>query len=150
KKPNAFEPKIKTEAFFDEGLTQKTAEGEAPSDFVYDKVSVSNIVPGKEYALAGELMSKAEDGKKLGEGSVTFTDAELKDRVENADGSVSGSIVLKVSGAKSVKAGESAVVFETLTSKVVDKQGNETPGNEEPKTVAEHKDPNDEDQIVSV
>ena len=44
---------------------------------------------------------------------------------------------------------KAAVAFETLTSKEVNSKGEETPGNETPNEIGEHKDINDKDQTVT-
>ena len=61
-------PKISTNADFANGATEVVAGAQ-----VNDRVTYENLVPGKEYTLFAELISK-EDGKTvLGEGEKTFT-----------------------------------------------------------------------------
>ncbi|TRX30636.1 hypothetical protein FNY86_12555, partial [Corynebacterium guaraldiae] len=107
---------------------------------VNDRVTFENLVPGKEYTLFAELISK-EDGKTvLGKGEKTFTP-------ESANGEVVVTITVDESVTEPV---EAAVAFEELTSVEVNDKGEETPGTdpENPNHIAEHKDINDKNQTV--
>ncbi|MBC3185622.1 VaFE repeat-containing surface-anchored protein, partial [Corynebacterium sp. zg-331] len=146
-----FKPAVSTSASFSEEKDEKSVEGVAPSDVVFDTVKVENIVPGKKYVLEGVLKKKS-DSSDLGTSKPReFTSADLTGLVENADGSVSGSIVIQVPGASALQPGESGVVFERLTSSEVDASGNdlaETPG--EPVEIAKHENIDDAAQTVTV
>ncbi|MFK3622005.1 VaFE repeat-containing surface-anchored protein [Corynebacterium hesseae] len=129
-------PKISTNADFANGATQVVAGAQ-----VNDRVTYENLVPGKEYTLFAELISK-EDGKTvLGKGSKTFTP-------ESANGEVVVEIIVDESVTKPV---EAAVAFEELTSVEVNDKGEETPDTdpENPNHIAEHKDINDKNQTVT-
>ncbi|WP_185964746.1 VaFE repeat-containing surface-anchored protein, partial [Corynebacterium guaraldiae] len=62
------EPKISTNADFANGATEVVAGAQ-----VNDRVTYENLVPGKEYTLYAELISKADGKTVLGEGEKTFT-----------------------------------------------------------------------------
>ncbi|EOJ1578899.1 VaFE repeat-containing surface-anchored protein, partial [Campylobacter jejuni] len=104
---------------------------------VTDTVTYEGLVDGKNYHLDAKLMSK--DGKTvLGTGSADFT----------ADSSKGFTTVdIKVDNAE--KPVDSAVAFEELTSTEVESNGDETPNNENPNKIAEHKDLNDGKQTVN-
>ena len=129
-------PKISTNADFANGATEVVAGAQ-----VNDRVTYENLVPGKEYTLFAELISK-EDGKTvLGEGEKTFTPV-----------SANGEVVVEITVDESVKEPvEAAVAFEELTSVEVNDKGEETPGTdpENPNHIAEHKDINDKNQTVT-
>ncbi|WP_185964729.1 VaFE repeat-containing surface-anchored protein, partial [Corynebacterium guaraldiae] len=100
-----------------------------------------NLVPGKEYTLFAELISKADGKTVLGEGEKTFTPE-----------SANGEVVVTITVDESVKEPvEAAVAFEELTSVEVNDKGEETPGTdpENPNHIAEHKDINDKNQTVT-
>ncbi|MGV0329445.1 VaFE repeat-containing surface-anchored protein, partial [Corynebacterium guaraldiae] len=129
-------PKISTNADFANGATEVVAGAQ-----VNDRVTYENLVPGKEYTLFAELISK-EDGKTvLGKGEKTFTP-------ESANGEVVVEIIVDESVKEPV---EAAVAFEELTSVEVNDKGEETPGTdpENPNHIAEHKDINDKNQTVT-
>ncbi|MGV0329985.1 VaFE repeat-containing surface-anchored protein, partial [Corynebacterium guaraldiae] len=108
---------------------------------VNDTVTYKNLVPGKEYTLFAELISK-EDGKTvLGKGEKTFTP-------ETANGKTVVEITVDESVKKPV---EAAVAFEKLTSVEVNDKGEETPGTdpENPNDIAKHEDINDKAQTVT-
>ena len=129
--PSGQEPSIKTEAKFAEGST-RVVNGAV----VTDTVTYEGLVVGKKYHLDAKLMSK--DGKTvLGTGEAEFTP-------ESADGETT--VDIKVDNAE--KPVESAVAFEELTSTEVESNGDETPNNETPNKIAEHKDLKDEAQTV--
>ncbi|MCZ9299609.1 VaFE repeat-containing surface-anchored protein, partial [Corynebacterium hesseae] len=104
-------------------------------------MTYKNLVPGKEYTLFAELISK-EDGKTvLGKGEKTFTP-------ETANGKT----VVEITVDESVKEPvEAAVAFEKLTSVEVNDKGEETPGTdpENPNDIAKHEDINDKAQTVT-
>ena len=97
------------------------------------------MVPGKEYTLQAELISKEDGETVLGKGSKTFTP-------KSADGQTTVEITVNDSVTTPV---EAAVAFEELTSTEVDKSGKDTPNPEQPNKIAEHKDINDENQTVT-
>ncbi|WP_236659379.1 VaFE repeat-containing surface-anchored protein [Corynebacterium aurimucosum] len=134
KKP--VEPKISTNADFANGATEVVAGAQ-----VNDTVKYEGLVPGKEYTLNAELISKKDGKTVLGEGEETFTP-------DAANGEVVVEIVVDESVTEPV---EAAVAFEELTSVEVDKDGEETPDAtpENPNPIAEHKDINDEAQTVT-
>ncbi|MDK8763704.1 VaFE repeat-containing surface-anchored protein, partial [Corynebacterium sp. MSK218] len=106
-------PKISTNADFANGATEVVAGAQ-----VNDTVTYEGLVPGKEYTLFAELISK-EDGKSvLGKGKTTFTP-------DAADGEVVVEIIVDESVTEPV---EAAVAFEELTSVEVNDKGEETPG----------------------
>ncbi|QQN48844.1 VaFE repeat-containing surface-anchored protein [Corynebacterium kefirresidentii] len=129
-------PKISTNADFEGDLREVVAGAK-----VVDEVSYEGLVPGKEYTLKAELISK-EDGKSvLGTGEKTF-------KPEASNGKVEVEITVNDDVTEPV---EAAVAFEELTSVEVDKNGKETPDatSEKPNHIAEHKDINDKDQTVT-
>ncbi|WP_311521207.1 VaFE repeat-containing surface-anchored protein, partial [uncultured Corynebacterium sp.] len=130
------EPKISTNADFANGATEVVAGAQ-----VDDTVTYEGLVPGKEYTLKAELISKADGKTVLGEGEKTFTP-------DAANGEVVVEIIVDESVTKPV---EAAVAFEELTSVEVNKDGKETPDadSENPNDIAEHKDINDKDQTVT-
>ena len=103
-------------------------------------MTYKNLVPGKEYTLKAELISKEDGESVLGEGEETFTPKE-------ANGSVDVRITVNDDVTEPV---EAAVAFEELTSTEVNKDGKETPDTnpDKPNHIAEHKDINDKDQTV--
>ena len=106
------EPKISTNADFANGATEVVAGAQ-----VNDTVTYEGLVPGKEYTLKAELISKADGKSVLGKGEKTFTP-------ESADGDVVVEIIVDESVTEPV---EAAVAFEELTSVEVNKDGEETP-----------------------
>ena len=129
-------PKVSTNADFEGGLREVVAGAK-----VVDQVSYEGLVPGKEYILDAQLISK-EDGKTvLGEvKGHKFTP-------ESANGTEAVTITVNDDVTEPV---EAAVAFETLTSTQVDKHGEDNPTDEDnPNPVGEHKDINDEDQTVT-
>ncbi|WP_158093091.1 VaFE repeat-containing surface-anchored protein, partial [Corynebacterium kefirresidentii] len=130
--PSTKTPSIKTEAKFAEG-SSRVVNGAV----VTDTVTYEGLVDGKNYHLDAKLMSK--DGKTvLGTGSADF----------EADSSKGFTTVdIKVDNAE--KPVDAAVAFEELTSTEVESNGDETPNNETPNKIAEHKDLNDGKQTVN-
>ncbi|WP_408928450.1 VaFE repeat-containing surface-anchored protein [Corynebacterium tuberculostearicum] len=126
---------VSTNADFEGDLREVVAGAE-----IVDQVSYEGLVPGKEYSLDAQLISK-EDGKTvLGETKGhTF-------KPEAADGTEAVTIVVDDNVTEPV---EAAVAFETLTSKVVNDKGEDTPDNDKPNEIGEHKDIDDEDQTVT-
>ncbi|WKE56276.1 VaFE repeat-containing surface-anchored protein [Corynebacterium tuberculostearicum] len=128
-------PKVSTNADFEGGLREVVAGAK-----VVDQVSYEGLVPGKEYILDAQLISK-EDGKSvLGKGEATFT-PEKSNGMEAVTITVNDDVTEPV---------EAAVAFETLTSTQVDKHGEDNPTDEDnPNPVGEHKDIDDDDQTVT-
>ena len=129
-------PKVSTNADFEGGLREVVAGAK-----VVDQVSYEGLVPGKEYTLDAQLISK-EDGKTvLGEvKGHKFTP-------ESANGTEAVTITVNDDVTEPV---EAAVAFETLTSTEVDKHGENKPTDKDnPNHVGEHKDINDDDQTVT-
>ncbi|WP_408924359.1 VaFE repeat-containing surface-anchored protein [Corynebacterium tuberculostearicum] len=125
---------VSTNADFENGSKEVVAGAK-----IVDQVSYEGLVPGKEYSLDAQLISK-DDGKTvLGETKGhTFTPDE-------ANGFEAVTITVNDDVTEPV---EAAVAFETLTSKVVNDKGEDTPDNDKPNEIGEHKDINDEDQTV--
>ncbi|MDU6352519.1 MAG: VaFE repeat-containing surface-anchored protein, partial [Streptococcus mitis] len=118
-------PKVSTNADFEGGLREVVAGAK-----VVDQVSYEGLVPGKEYTLDAQLISK-EDGKTvLGEvKGHKFTP-------ESANGTEAVTITVNDDVTEPV---EAAVAFETLTSTQVDKHGEDNPTDEDnPNPVGEH------------
>ncbi|WP_299138298.1 VaFE repeat-containing surface-anchored protein, partial [uncultured Corynebacterium sp.] len=129
-------PKVSTNADFEGDLREVVAGAK-----VVDQVSYEGLVPGKEYTLDAQLISK-EDGK-----TVLGETKGHKFTPKSANGTEAVTIVVDDSVTEPV---EAAVAFETLTSTQVDKHGEENPTDEDnPNPVGEHKDINDEDQTVT-
>ncbi|WP_410762072.1 VaFE repeat-containing surface-anchored protein [Corynebacterium rhinophilum] len=128
------EPKITTDADFAEGSHVVVAGAK-----IVDEVSYEGLVPGKEYTLKAELISKKDEKTVLGTGEKTFTP-------EKSAGKVDVEITVHDDVTEPV---EAAVAFEELTSVEVDAKGEETPDAEKPNKVAEHKDIDDADQTVT-
>jgi|GEM_PF-1188981 len=129
-------PKVSTNADFEGGLREVVAGAK-----VVDQVSYEGLVPGKEYTLDAQLISK-EDGK-----TVLGETKGHKFTPESANGTEAVTIVVDEKVTEPV---EAAVAFETLTSTQVDKHGEENPTDEDnPNPVGEHKDINDDDQTVT-
>ena len=127
-------PKISTNADFAEGSHEVVAGAE-----IIDTVSYEGLVPGKEYTLSAELISKADGKTVLGKGEKTFTPAA-------ANGTEDVTITVNDDVTEPV---EAAVAFEELTSTEVNEEGEDTPDAEKPNKVAEHKDIDDKDQTVT-
>ncbi|MDK8525389.1 MULTISPECIES: VaFE repeat-containing surface-anchored protein [unclassified Corynebacterium] len=126
---------VSTNADFEGDLREVVAGAE-----IVDQVSYEGLVPGKEYSLDAQLISK-EDGKTvLGETKGHTFKPEAADGVEAVTITVNDDVTEPV---------EAAVAFETLTSKVVNDKGEDTPDNDKPNEIGEHKDINDEDQTVT-
>ena len=129
-------PKVSTNADFEGGLREVVAGAK-----VVDQVSYKGLVPGKEYTLDAQLISK-EDGK-----TVLGETKGHKFTPDEADGTEAVTIVVNDDVTEPV---EAAVAFETLTSTQVDKHGEDNPTDEDnPNPVGEHKDINDDDQTVT-
>ena len=129
-------PKITTNADFEKGSHAVVAGAK-----IVDEVTYEGLVPGKEYTLKAELISKKDGKSVLGTGEKTFTP-------EKSKGMVPVTITVNDDVKEPVQA---AVAFEELTSTEVNDKGEETPGTtpEKPNHIAEHKDINDEDQTVT-
>ena len=129
-------PKVSTNADFEGGLREVVAGAK-----VVDQVSYEGLVPGKEYTLDAQLISK-EDGK-----TVLGETKGHKFTPDEANGTEAVTIVVDEKVTEPV---EAAVAFETLTSTQVDKHGEDKPADEDnPNPVGEHKDINDDDQTVT-
>ena len=129
-------PKVSTNADFEGDLREVVAGAK-----VVDQVSYEGLVPGKEYTLDAQLISK-EDGK-----TVLGETKGHKFTPDEANGTEAVTIVVDDSVTEPV---EAAVAFETLTSTQVDKHGEDNPTDEDnPNPVGEHKDINDDDQTVT-
>ena len=126
-------PHISTNANFAEGSSEVTNGA-----VVVDTVSYAGLVPGKEYTLTAQLIDKADGETVLGTGTKTFTPTEPNG---------SEDVEITVDNAPEGRTVTAAVAFEELTSKVVDRGGNDNP-NEDGNKIAEHKEINDEDQTV--
>ena len=132
KKKNAI---VSTNADFENGSREVVAGAK-----IVDQVSYEGLVPGKEYSLDAQLISKKDGKTVLGEAKGhTFTPDE-------ANGTEAVTIVVDEKVTEPV---EAAVAFETLTSKVVNDKGEDTPDNDTPNWIGEHKDINDGDQTVT-
>ena len=130
-------PKVSTNADFEGGLREVVAGAK-----VVDQVSYEGLVPGKEYILDAQLISK-EDGK-----TVLGETKGHKFTPESANGTEAVTITVNDDVTEPV---EAAVAFEELTSTEVNEKGEDTPDTtpENPNHIAEHKDINDEDQTVT-
>ena len=127
-------PKISTNADFEGDLREVVAGAK-----VVDEVSYEGLVPNKEYTLKAELISKADGKTVLGKGEATF-------KPEKSEGKEPVTITVNDDVTEPV---EAAVAFEELTSTEVDEFGEDTPDNDQPNEIAEHKDIDDEDQTVT-
>ena len=128
------EPKISTNADFANGATKVVAGTQ-----VNDRVSYEGLVPGKEYTLKAELISKADGKSVLGEGEKTFTP-------EASKGEVVVEITVFDKVTEPVKA---AVAFEKLFSKQVNENGQDAPNEEgDGNLITTHEDINDDNQTV--
>ncbi|MDK8897013.1 VaFE repeat-containing surface-anchored protein, partial [Corynebacterium sp. MSK004] len=126
---------VSTNADFEGGLREVVAGAK-----IVDQVSYEGLVPGKEYFLDAQLISKADGKTVLGETIGHKFVPTAPNGVEAVTITVDESVTEPV---------EAAVAFETLTSKEVNSKGEETPGNETPNEIGEHKDINDKDQTVT-
>lgn len=119
-------PEIKTNATDSE--TEDHVANAHKKATIIDKVSYTNLIPGKEYIVSGTLMDQ-KTGKALLVGGEKVTAAKTF-TPDSADGYVELKFILDASAL----AGKTTVVFETL--------------NYDGKTVAVHKDIKDKDQTV--
>ena len=127
-----WKPEIHTNADFDNATQVKAGVT------VKDTVKYTDLVPGKEYTLKAELISKEDGETVLGTGEATFTPEKS-----------SGEQVVNIKVNDDVEGViEAAVAFEELTSTDVNDKGEETPDADTPNEIAEHKDINDEAQTV--
>ena len=129
-------PKISTNADFEKGSHEVVAGAK-----IVDEVTYEGLVPGKEYTLKAELISKKDGKTVLGKGEATFTPKKSKG-MEPVTITVNDDVTEPV---------EAAVAFEELTSTEVNDKGEDTPDTtpENPNHIAEHKDINDKDQTVT-
>lgn len=91
---------------------------------VVDRVSYSNLIPGKAYSLSAQIVDK-NTGKAIGNGSAAFTPTTS-----------AGYVNVELSANTLDLADHDLVVYETLSC--------------EGRVIAEHKDAGDADQIVTV
>ncbi|WP_250413580.1 VaFE repeat-containing surface-anchored protein, partial [Corynebacterium tuberculostearicum] len=129
-------PRISTNADFADGSKEVVAGAT-----VFDTVDYFNLIPGKEYKLNAELISKEGGKTVLGKGAATV-------KPESANGQAKVEITVSDDVKKPV---EAAVAFEELTSTDVNDKGEDTPDTtpENPNDIAEHKDINDKNQTVT-
>ncbi|MGV0344603.1 VaFE repeat-containing surface-anchored protein, partial [Corynebacterium lehmanniae] len=135
-----FAPKVHTSASLENDLFDGDRVATAASaTTVYDKVYLDGLVPGVEYKLKGQLVSRSYPYTPYGD-EVSKTVKPDETWAEGSfPGSVSGSVVMEIPGADKVKNGD-AVVFERLYF--------EDLGTE--KLVADHTDPHDAAQIITI
>ncbi|MEK0373535.1 VaFE repeat-containing surface-anchored protein, partial [Corynebacterium mastitidis] len=152
-----FTPEIATSASVDKD-SKVEAFASDEDQTVYDTVTVENLVEGASYTLDAQLMKKSDSSEIAGAtGSKSFTADEsgLDGFVKNDDGSVSGSVVVEIPlKAGSLKSGDSAVAFETLTSadeKAQEHRADQLTDGSKPSgdVIADHKDINDAKQTVT-
>ena len=129
-------PRISTNADFANGSKEVVAGAT-----VIDTVDYFNLIPGKQYKLNAELISKEDGETVLGKGEATV-------KPESANGQAEVKITVSDDVKEPV---EAAVAFEELTSTDVNDKGEDTPDTtpENPNHIAEHKDINDENQTVT-
>ena len=139
-----FAPKVRTSASLKNDLFDGERVAKASSaTTVYDKVYLDDLVPGVVYTLKGQLVSRSYPYDAFGEEvSTTFTpDKNSENWTENpANGSVSGSVVMEIPWAEQIENGD-AVVFERLYFNDL---------GTEKKLIADHEDPNDAAQIITI
>ncbi|MCZ9292830.1 VaFE repeat-containing surface-anchored protein, partial [Corynebacterium lehmanniae] len=108
---------------------------------VVDTVYYSNLVAGKSYTLNAKLVDKQDANNVLGTGAVTF-------EVPGIEGELaSGNVKVEIAVTNAENPVQAAVAFERLTSKEVNKAGEETDG-KKANPIADHEDITDEDQTV--
>ncbi|MGV0387362.1 VaFE repeat-containing surface-anchored protein, partial [Corynebacterium tuberculostearicum] len=129
-------PRISTNADFANGSKEVVAGAT-----VIDTVDYFNLIPGKQYKLNAELISKKDGETVLGKGEATV-------KPESANGQAEVKITVSDDVKEPV---EAAVAFEELTSTDVNDEGEDTPDTnpENPNDIAEHKDINDKNQTVT-
>ena len=132
-KPN---PEIRTVAEFKDGVNV-VQNGSTVVDTVY----YSGLVAGKSYTLDAKLVDKQDANNVLGTGAVTF-------KVPGTEGELAnGNVKVDIAVTNAPNPVQAAVAFERLTSKEVNKAGEETDGKKS-NPIAEHEDITDEDQTV--
>ena len=123
-------PKIRTSAVFEDGTRVLKTQVDTEVVTIIDTVSYENLIPGKTYKVSGTLMNKEDEGVlRNAEGEIYIADAEFTP--EAASGTVD--VTFKVQIGDII--GKKVVVFESLMVNG--------------KTIAEHKDINDNDQTVT-
>ena len=123
-------PKIRTSAVFEDGTRVLKTQVDTEVVTIIDTVSYENLIPGKTYKVSGTLMNKEDEGVlRNAEGEIYIADAEFTP--EAASGTVD--VTFKVQIGDII--GKKTVVFESLMVNG--------------KTIAEHKDINDNDQTVT-
>jgi hypothetical protein len=117
---------------------------------VVDTVSYTGLTPGKTYSLTATLLSKTlenrsgnDAGNVAGDAS-GYPNALASGTTSFCPDSSDGTIDVRIACRPEAHAGEDLVVFESLTTEVDGKDGRTT------QAVADHVDPNDEDQTVHV
>jgi len=106
-----------------------------------DTVSYTNLVAGRAYTVKGELMLKGEDGKTVSTGitgKADFTPEDNGTGVSVSDGTVrvNGKVQVEFLIDTTSYNGKEIVAYESLFT--------------EGRLIAEHKDPDDEDQTVKI
>ena len=123
-------PKIRTSAVFEDGTRVLKTQVDTEVVTIIDTVSYENLIPGMTYKVSGTLMNKEDEGVlRNAEGEIYIADAEFTP--EAASGTVD--VTFKVQIGDII--GKKVVVFESLMVNG--------------KTIAEHKDINDNDQTVT-
>ena len=129
-------PSIRTVAEFKDGVNV-VQNGSTVVDTVY----YYGLVAGKSYTLDAKLVDKQDDENVLGTGAVTF-------KVPGTDGELAnGNVKVDIAVTNAPNPVQAAVAFERLTSKDVNKAGEETDG-KKVNDIAKHEDISDEDQTV--
>lgn len=124
---STYSPSISTKAVMNK---KQIVEGVT----VVDRVTYTDLVPGQQYILRGQLVDKNDPTVILGSGERVFTPTK-------GNGDVTVPITVSVPGPVGV-----GVVYETLVSRGVDKEGKPAQGEA---VIAEHKDLSDAAQTVT-
>ena len=129
-------PNIRTRAEFKDSVNV-VQNGSTVVDTVY----YSGLVAGKSYTLDAKLVDKQDENNVLGTGAVTF-------KVPGTEGELAnGNVKVDIAVTNAPNPVQAAVAFERLTSKEVNKAGEETNGKKS-NPIADHEDIADEDQTV--
>jgi len=129
-------PNIRTRAEFKDGVNV-VQNGSTVVDTVY----YSGLVAGKSYTLDAKLVDKQDANNVLGTGAVTFVVPGTEGELAN------GNVKVEIAVTNAPNPVQAAVAFERLTSKDVNKAGEETDGKKS-NPIADHEDIADEDQTV--
>ena len=120
-------PEIRTHAA--DSMTSTNVGAKSPQAVVVDRVTFSNLVPGKKYTVSGILMDKSDGSEITGKNGKSITaKAEFVPKKAN------GSVELSFKVDSTLLAGKTAVVFEDLYFNGI--------------RVCSHADLEDEDQTV--